>query len=564
MRFFTTFLLIILLIGCSNSRLNINDINDDDINVKYWNYKQILEKLDGSQNKNGGFNLLIEEKKESLYESYYTIKILENSGITIPRKEMIIKEIEHYFSNDLEIDTFGKLEEVGFLTGIGKSLGWHDENIKNKIISPVLDLVNTENGWFEISNDDDILTKISTTELSIKIFENVGYKYNDIDDKLLTRIVSLYSKNSIETLSEKFPWSIYSSLIYIEKHIKDKDILFYNQSKNKKYKDTLISKSKNYLQMVPKNKIELLNHVNIVKIHNSLGIYSNIGESLLQYINSIKLDDGGFNLLDSDILETQSTYLLYSCFYDKIPPELVSDLLKYQLNNGLFTPRFELPSDLMKTYMAAEVYQNLGHENTKIYDFIMNDLGELEDSKSIHYFNKIRKLLKIDKFIEEDLDLNHIAYSIDSNTLYSFYNYVFFNRNKEKKVENIIKEKIYALLLDSKSKLSNPELFMIYEILFELKANMNYWDNYVKDNIVVSTIPKGLADLYYFSFFLIKVDCMKKQNYSGITERLRQLKLDDGGYKENFSSVTSSIKSLFFGIKLETLLKEYSRSNENT
>ena len=105
---------------------------------------------------------------------------------------------------------------------------------------------------------------------------------------------------------------------------------------------------------------------------------------------------------------------------------------------------------------------------------------------------------------------------------------------------------------------------MIYEILFELKANMNYWDNYVKDNIVVSTIPKGLADLYYFSFFLIKVDCMKKQNYSGITERLRQLKLDDGGYKENFSSVTSSIKSLFFGIKLETLLKEYSRSNENT
>jgi len=535
-------ILLIFLSGCSQP--SYDSIINNRVSPNKW-IVETINKLLASEDNDGGYSVLLDQRQMNLYETRYDVELLNYLNIKIPNSKKLKNELTETNLNIPSIKNATDLDTTLNFVLICKYMGVQlNSKYKEAIFNQITSLQN-QDGLFEI-NDNSISSVIKVTQESIDILSELGYN-TDNTDKLESAINIILRNNKFKTI---YIWTIYDAIYNIKKNTN----LLNNTFGGIFFKKLLSDNFNNVVNQKIDDMTQLINIYSYYDLSKELGKMLPLPKEISQYLVLNHLQDGGFSFFKNDNSDAQFTLQMYRLMSNETKinsKKLVSNIIAHQLPNGFFSARNDIKSNLNSSYMVLYIFYELGHPiPAKLKNYIMNySLNNISETDLL-ILNQARIILNLSKIqIQQNKDHENIEHRDDLLYYLNSTNQVF-------KLENLLlnviqNKKVFSLSnIDLISELTvNNKLDRLKELIIKLIPIEPHKDGGygLKQN-------SDLIDTYRIIF--AQSYLLNQIAYPNlILNYINKLKLPTGGYSFSVNNIIS-IEATFYGINCISLLNK--------
>ncbi|WP_094702172.1 prenyltransferase/squalene oxidase repeat-containing protein [Brevibacillus laterosporus] len=418
-----------------------------------------------------------------------------------------------------------------------------DQKFKESIIENLLTL-EIGNGMYAFSPNDSLLDIISTTELVVECLNKIQYSFDTVP--LSKSIIDILEKEEIEKINTKFKPTLYNSALNILHYINYKDIE--ELLSIKKLKNTLTSQK----MVVPISRIELYNAIAISKMKNLLKLENDIQPEFKQYLESIRLKDGGFNFLTDDLSDLQTTLEINRIYKDvKFLEEILQNTKKFQKDSGGFSVRSIVKnSNTLPTLMGYKILNDLGYDDLESLKKYLNDHKEEINWKNVYQMKDISKEMNYKPNIPEYNEWNiDLLYKLVLTEATENEKELINKELKESTKEFWTKKDVEETFLITKAK---KDFLLNIEYKVE---DIKYWALSSQNNDGGFSTKGTESDLIetYFYLQILKESDIEPTSKESIANYIFSLRVPSGGYTFQKGG-NASLQATYYSIESLKLL----------
>jgi hypothetical protein len=538
MKYFLKLLFIVFAISiasCSNTTINVDNA---------WE-QMTIQKILNSKNVDGGYTILNDEREASLYDTRFALELFIEAKQNIPKKRELEKYIKALQSENITLNNEDDLVRLKHIVDISSILKiGFDKKFKESLKDKLFDL-KTKEDLFAFSSKDQLLDKISVTETTVHILKKLDIDYNAT--LLQQTLLRILENNDIENIDSHYKPTIYNSVLNVLNetgYVNFKDVNIINKLKN----NTLMGSFN-----IPKSKTEIYNVIANIDILKKLGIQPVIPQELINYLEKIRLKDGGFNFIMDDVADLQATLEVNKIYYKKeYLDQLLENIKKFQLDNGVFAIRSHINSSFNRTIIANNVLFELGYDSQ-------------EDLKKFMATNRPQtsKDLFLLKEYNEDL-FNQYKFTIKNNIVDKFdmdllYKLALSKASLEEKqivVDKLIQDPEFWLTLRLEASYLLIKSIKQGEIKYSLDYNkIKSWLNTLKRNdggISNNPNSSNLIETYYALLIMKLLDV--NPDKKAVESYINSLKVSSGGFSF-VKNGKADLLATFYALRCKKILK---------
>lgn len=525
----------ISIASCSNTTINVDNA---------WE-QMTIQKILNSKNVDGGYAILNDEREASLYDTRFALELFIEAKQNIPKKRELEKYIKALQSENITLNNEDDLVRLKHIVDISSILKiGFDKKFKESLKDKLFDL-KTKEDLFAFSSKDQLLDKISVTETTIHILKKLEIDYNAT--LLQQTLLRILENNDIENIDSHYKPTIYNSVLNVLNetgYVNFKDVNVINKLKN----NTLMGSFN-----TPKSKTEIYNVIANIDILKKLGIQPVIPQELINYLEKIRLKDGGFNFIMDDVADLQATLEVNKIYYKKeYLDQLLENIKKFQLDNGVFAIRSHINSSFNRTIIANNVLFELGYDSQ-------------EDLKKFMATNRPQtsKDLFLLKEYNEDL-FNQYKFTIKNNIVDKFdmdllYKLALSKASLEEKqivVDKLIQDPEFWLTLRLEASYLLIKSIKQGEIKYSLDYNkIKSWLNTLKRNdggISNNPNSSNLIETYYALLIMKLLDV--NPDKKAVESYINSLKVSSGGFSF-VKNGKADLLATFYALRCKKILK---------
>jgi hypothetical protein len=525
----------ISIASCSNTTINVDNA---------WE-QMTIQKILNSKNVDGGYAILNDEREASLYDTRFALELFIEAKQNIPKKRELEKYIKALQSENITLNNEDDLVRLKHIVDISSILKiGFDKKFKESLKDKLFDL-KTKEDLFAFSSKDQLLDKISVTETTIHILKKLEIDYNAT--LLQQTLLRILENNDIENIDSHYKPTIYNSVLNVLNetgYVNFKDVNVINKLKN----NTLMGSFN-----TPKNKTEIYNVIANIDILKKLGIQPVIPQELINYLEKIRLKDGGFNFIMDDVADLQATLEVNKIYYKKeYLDQLLENIKKFQLDVGVFAIRSHINSSFNRTIIANNVLAELGYDSQ-------------EDLKKFMATNRPQtsKDLFLLKEYNEDL-FNQYKFTIKNNIVDKFdmdllYKLALSKASLEEKqivVDKLIQDPEFWLTLRLEASYLLIKSIKQGEIKYSLDYNkIKSWLNTLKRNdggISNNPNSSNLIETYYALLIMKLLDV--NPDKKAVESYINSLKVSSGGFSF-VKNGKADLLATFYALRCKKILK---------
>lgn len=509
-----------------------------------------------SENQDGGFSLLLDQKPIYLYDTYYNIALLKKFGYPILHKQTIQRSLYSYESNPLLLKGTNDLLNVYYETSLNALLGTPiPPAYKNQVKTFVLKSL-TKSGLFHLSPKDNLLQMLSYSDVDTSILNNIGtvvpLKYSTALSSTLTLLIK---DGSLSSLSPYYIWTLYDSIYRIaeSEHLSN----FLSSQQWHSILEQANQSGQKVFSSVPDNMEQLINDTALCDLLAKNSLAPTISEQFTNYLVENVDTDGGYNIFSRSISDPQFTLQISENFHPEknnlYLNKFVSNIDDSQLPNGMFTTRYVGPSDLVNSYLALEI---LIQGQVKIPQSLKNYFMNINTSKlspvDLYYLNQARESLDIPTIVPPKLPDHWDANTTNRDVLFEIMNNVTYKSTTQQQKREII---LYLNKLQhpnggfgigSESAEDSYFISGLYELLNTPVPNLTKFKSWIQRNCIINN-QTNLTNIYYLLQLLHTYRI--PYNATNIKKFIHQCSIRTGGFEVNPQEQGMvSIQSTFDGV----------------
>ena len=508
--------------------------------------RNTIQMIVNSKNLDGGYTILNTERPYLIYDTRYAIEIFLEANKIVPNR----KEIERYVTDSLKPDSIKLRDEndlvnLSYLTKIASILEISlDETVKINIINKVSAL-KKEDGFYNFPVSDKSLDKITISELVVDIYDNLKMNFNN--ELLQKNAIILMENNGIENINSNYKYTIYSSIFNILTKTGFDE--FNSLSSINKLESDILKDG----FPIPTNKLELYNIVAKVNILKILDKQPQIPIEFISYLNSIRLEDGGYSFIDDQLSDLQATVDIQNTFDDQVDLEKLTNYLsKYQNRSGLFTARKRIKeSNIITTIMANKALMELGYDSineTKL--FLDKRLEKGISAKEMFYVSETSP-----KLFNNYKNSNKTVFLDDK----------YYNLALSKATDDEKRQIVNQLKKDFWLDMSLDDVYLIVKsinqtnLVYEYDRNaLESWlkSNQQKDGGFATKGDQSDLIETYDTLLIMKELGISPNSKEGISGYLNKLVVPGGGYSY-MENGQATLFATFYGLECKSLIETY-------
>ena len=494
---------------------------NDDLNNSHDDIEEIeIEKISDKNNSNNEIELNKFNNKNDILKNNYELLLVENN---VNKKNIEIKKINNLESIDKKYINRNKSNENN--NKKSNKISKIEKILKRNILDNVskmnkennaLTYQNTLNNMINGNQANNNLSDLSENKIFKKVFTNTPNRF--IFNKR-ENIINNKDNDSININNNKRPYTpnIIQSGKYMNNNITDE-----NERNNME-----LLKSKDYDNILKtqlkdmENQIYLLNNINISEVKSNC--FNDMNQSNNKFVKTVNnnfykkkkkdLNNEFIFQFNEDKNLNKTAYNKFYPNYNNIKNNNTINYNENQINNNIFCKEQNNNINVKKKNKFSTPPSNrMVHNYFQNHDYILNDLADLASNNEIDInrrldileinINEIKKELNsmshiiskitsgnfIKNIIKENVKLILCKYmnernlnnfnNNETNNNRSFYSEILNEENKEKKIENLINQKIDKKLNNLNEEIKR-EIFNKY-----LRPSLNQIEINMKRNIV--------------------------------------------------------------------------------
>ena len=341
-----------------------------------------------SENADGGFSLLTDQRPVSLYDTLYNLQILHLLGHQIPMKQRLATTLAALQYQQIPLLNSVSLLNLYYEVATDRLVG---VQIKAKFRAQIANELRTlprHDGLIALGMQHQnlpLMTELLETQTYVAIARDLSLPMPQaLNEAAIVKQLEKppYSKSS-------YIVSGYTSLAVIERVL--------HPGPNKLLEKIAITNHLKQLFSKPAHGAPaILNAISAAQLLRQESMTFSVSEAFKQSLHRLAATTGGYTLFSPDALDPKLTYQLMELFHVKKGlNHVVQDILKTQLPDGLFGWNSPVPSDPMDSYWAVGIFRALGYpipRSLRLY-FRHTKLPTYSPIATTWAFDKARNLL---------------------------------------------------------------------------------------------------------------------------------------------------------------------------
>ncbi len=517
-----------------------------------WNMETIHLILN-SQNVDGGFGLLTDQRPVSLYDTYYNLLLLRALRKRIPMRKRMISALANLQKQPVHLTSSSSLLNLWYQIGSDRLIGVPFHSAFRSKIEKALNSLPTSHGLVVDTQAKElpVFSDLLMTQAYATISRDLSLPVRlNIDQSWLLGILS-------HPMYQNDPYlpSAYASFAAIEPDSKGPMNTMLHQVVAQQHVTNTFSKS---LGSVP----QVLIAISWATLLRDESIPFRKTTAFTRSLEHLATETGGYNIFSNVVMDPQITYQLRTLFnlqsgMRKVP----QDIIRSQLPGGLFGWNDPAPSDPMDSYWALRIVQALNdplpislRRYFEEYKLPIDTQGAITDAL---YLDDARKSLKLSLAPQTLARVTGLTNKLIRLRIFSLSSATYQIARKD------LKSSVALLAMPNHLALQN-----IFLILRSVNA-LHYPLPTTLKMRVVSFIqglqkPDGgygppmlntgdLQDTYYCVATLRDLGA-KPRNTKGLLLFLRTHQNRYGGYAASGAGSPSDLSNTFYGVETQLML----------
>lgn len=547
------FIYLILASSILNGCNNIVKVHNDEWAINTY------ELLNKSKSNNGGYSVFIDEIPTSYYDTYYNIKLLIEYNEEIPNVYKLKVSLEEISKQEVKINDFTSLDNLHYQIMLFNMMNIRvSEDYKNSVKNELFKLKDND-GLFKFK-DTNLQMNLIVTDEATDILSMLEIKDNY--SKLNETINNFYNDGSLFNLSDNYKWTILDISNNIKRRISNSTL---GDSRDVTMLEKMINDDLNSsLNKDFKSSTDLINCIALFNLAKNLHVEVNVPSRFLNYINSLMLKQGGFSIIGSNIPDPKFTFEMISFYPNNSKPNIsnfLDTIKENQKSNGLFISKKSNKASISKSYMAFNVYKDIGYDvpNSLVNYFKAIKVDNLSPADK-HYCNTVYNKLTLPEVEEKGgLEKLKVAEPNDIFIIMNYYKQKLLTENQLSDIKEELKKFKHSdggYGFGSESNLEDTYYILtLLDMLGEQDKSESFKTWIVnKINIISDDSKKlDLEDIFYI-LNIMNIIKMYPQNFQNIDKYIENFKVNTGGYSFSLNG-SAMLLSTFYGCECKGLLK---------
>lgn len=374
--------LVMFLTACGQSP----HVNESSAHL--W-HPDTLQLVTNSENDDGGFSLLSDQRPSSLYDTFYNLEILAAMGHKIPMTQALTDTLLSLQQHAIApIKSSGALLNLYYTVGIEKQMGVSIATDFRSRVAHVLQKLPRYDNLISVgvqSNNEPLMTELLETQTVVDIAHDLSLPVAEAPDE--STIMKQLAQPPYRT--SPYILSAYASLAAIESVV--------HPGANRPLKNIVVAYRLRNKFLHPATGLpSILNSMSAAQLMRQESVAFHISNGFKRSLSHLGVRTGGYTIFAKNVMDPNVTYEFHQLFHvQNGSARLAQSILKTQLPSGLFGWNNAIPSDPMDSYWAVRVFQGLGSNPPRSLRnyFYHTSLPKTSSLSVVWSFDKARTLL---------------------------------------------------------------------------------------------------------------------------------------------------------------------------